>query len=188
MAYISAGIQKFVHPQTIYALVLAHREFVVVWAIAWDIMLVLRFGWVGLGFSVLYETTKGFVFGERFLAEALIVYPIVYLVGLVGNKRTRLDSIVVGVSTWFVVFSREPYIPLALLLLILLYNRTSIAIFLLLSLGTIFIHSPGDYFFNVVTVNTMLVSSANVLQSLAYPILIFSAEAGIFFALSKSVL
>ncbi len=173
MAYLSAVIQKFIQPQTIYALVLAHREFVIFWAMLWDSILVLRFGWVGLGFIFLYEITKGFVFGERFLAEALIIYPIVYLVGLIGKKQSLFDRIVVGISVWFVVFSREPYVPLALLFLMLLGTRTSFVLFLALSLLTLAPLPLRDYFFNVVTVNTMLAKSGNIAASVLYPIAVF---------------
>src|SRR3989344_853097 len=173
MAYISAFIQRFGNPQTIYTLVLQHRLFVIVWAIAWNIFLTLRFGWIGLGFAFLYEVTKGYVFGERFLAEALIVYPLVYLIGLKFKKIYTYEYFIIPIVTWFIVFSREPYIPLALLLFILLYKRVSLVIFLSLSIFTIFFHLPSDYFFNVVTVNGILASSANIIQSFTYPILIF---------------
>ncbi len=173
MAYISATIQRIGQPESIYSLVLQHRLFVLVWSIGWNIVLTLRFGLIGLGFSILYETTKGFLFGERFLAEALIAYPIVYLVGLLWKKMRRFDIILSGIATWFIVFSREPYVPLALFLFALLYRRISFTIFLFLSLITIFIHNPRDYYFNVFTVNTILATSGNIFQSFAYPILVF---------------
>lgn len=171
LAYISAIMQKIGQPENMYALVLQHRMFMISWAIFWDIVLTVRFGWLGVAFSVFYETTKGFLFGERFLAEALIVYPIVYLVGLVGKNITKTEKIFASVFIWFIVFSREPYVPLALLLLI--FVRTHFAVFVVLSLVTIFVHPLKDYFFQVFTVNTVVASEFNILQSLFYPVLIF---------------
>lgn len=171
LAYLSAIIQKIGNPQTIYSLVLAHRLFVLAWSFIWSIILVVRFGWVGVGFAFLYETTKGYLFGERFLAESLIVYPIVYLVGLVGKKISSVERVAAPLLVWFIVFSREPYVPLALVLLFLV--KPSKRIFLVVSLLTIFAHNSRDYFFNVVTINTALAASVNIFQSFAYPILIF---------------
>lgn len=171
LAYLSAFIQKIGTPESIYSLVWQHRLFVIAWSIIWNIFFAFRFGWIGVGFSILYETTKGFLFGERFLAEALIVYPIVYLVGLVGKKISRNERILAAVLVWFVVFSREPYIPLVLLLLFIV--KPNISVFFGLSLVTLFTHPLKDYFFNVVTVNTILATSGNIFRSFAYPALIF---------------
>lgn len=171
LAYISAAVQKNGNPDNMYALVLQHRLFVIAWSIIWNVILTFRFGWMGVGFSVLYETTKGYVFGDRFLAEAIIVYPIVYLIGLIGKKITRFENSFISILIWFIIFSREPYIPLALLLFYLL--KPNIRIFLGLSLGIILLHPLKDYFFQVFTVNTVVTSEFNILQSLFYPVLVF---------------
>ena len=183
LAYLSAFIQKLGSPESMYALVWQHRLMVIAWSIVWDVILVLRFGWVGLGFSFLYETTKGFLFGERFLAEALIVYPLVYLAGLVWEgwkkKLKGLELVFAGIAAWFIIFSREPYVPLGLFLfgIILWENRKNVhgalGIFFVLSLLTIFTYDLRDYFFNVVTVNTSLAATGNIFQSFVYPFLIF---------------
>src|SRR3989344_780100 len=92
-AYISAIIQWVSKPEGIYLLIHQHRMFLVYFSIFMNVLLVLRFGLVVFGFSVLYETTKGYVFGERFLAEALIVYPLVYLLGLLCHPGLDQGSI-----------------------------------------------------------------------------------------------
>lgn len=171
LAYVSAIIQKTGSPENIYALVLHHRLFVIAWAIIWNVALTVRFGWVGLGFAFLYETTKGYLFGERFLAEALIVYPLVYLVGLVGKKISSIERVATAILIWFVIFSREPYILLALFLYVIV--KPSGGVFLGLSLAALLIHNLKDYFFNVVTVNTILAAGGNIFQSFVYPVLIF---------------
>src|SRR4030042_4993493 len=82
-AYISAGIQLGTKPESIYMLLYQHRIFLIYFAIFFDFLLVLRFGIVGFGFALLFETTKGYLFGERFLSESMIIYPLVYVWDLV---------------------------------------------------------------------------------------------------------
>lgn len=191
--YMSALVQRVGKPESLYQLVFQHRMATLVWALAWDVFLTLRFGCVGLGFSFLYETTKGYLFGERFLAEAFIVYPIVYLLALVRTNVSRRELIATAFATWFVIFSREPYVPLALLLfgMILWKKRKnailSLGIFLILSVLTIVVHNPSDYFFNVVTVNTIL-AHGNIFQSVAYPVLVFFGGTWNFFRTIEVVL
>ncbi len=195
MAYMSAAIQFITKPESIYMLVYEHRMFLVYFALAFDIVLIVRFGLVGFLFSFLYESTKGYVFGERFLAEAMVVYPLVYLWILVWQIRehksvTRFDLILSSIFTWFVVFAREPFIPLVLFLYgILLYRYRlkerlwSLLILGILSITTLFIHSIPDYVYNVITVNQLTIATGEItmtkltgtglFQVFFYPLFIF---------------
>ncbi|MBI2404844.1 hypothetical protein HYV22_01540 [Candidatus Gottesmanbacteria bacterium] len=183
-AYMSAAIQFFGKPDGIYLLIHQHRMFIIYFSFIADALLVFRFGLVGLGFAVLFESTKGFLFGEHFLAESMIVYPLVYLLGMIGEIWRRrnisaIELVVVAIFTWFVVFSREPYIPLALAMFGYLlwkhkWNRISLSIFLLMSAVSIGLHSISDYFFNIITVNVSRPGSeGNIWQIIFYPVLIF---------------
>src|SRR5579871_1635124 len=78
MAYISYLIQSLFHPRNLYELILRHRQFVILFGFFGNLFLLLRFGWKASGFIILYELSKFYLFGDRFLAEAIIVYPIVY--------------------------------------------------------------------------------------------------------------
>lgn len=186
-AYISAAIQYLTKPEGIYLLIHQHRMFLIYFSMIADMLLVLRFGLVGFGFALLYETTKGYVFGERFLAEAIIVYPLVYLLGLIGEMWRKKnifggEVLLAGMLTWFVVFSREPYVPLALTLFgYLLWKhkgnkekKVSLSVFLLLSGVTIVIHSFPDYFFNLITVNASRPGTeGNIWLTIFYPLMVF---------------
>ncbi len=174
--YLSALIQRITQPENTYALISAHRMFIVYFSMIADALLVLRFGIVGLAFAFLFESTKGFVFGERFLPEALIVYPTIYLFGLiwyVWKKRGihPTEVLLAAVCAWSIVFLREPYVPLALLLYgIILYSlRTmrvwvvsSLAIFGLLFLITLGSQDLNAYYFNVVTLNKTTIAAQEV--------------------------
>ncbi len=177
MAYLSAAIQRIGAPDSLYGLILQHRMAGIGWAVLWDALLTVRFGWVGLGFSMFYEMTKGHVFGDRFLAEAFIVYPLVYLTGLVFAQRRKqrlsaLEYAGAAAGAWFVIFSREPYVPLALVLFVLLWwparrlraGKLSAALFLTASAVTVLVHPVYDYFFQVVAVNAQTVAAGEIGQ------------------------
>lgn len=198
-AYISAVIQQITKPENIYELLLRSRQFVFIFAFIWEALLIMRFGIIGLAFAVLYELTKFYAFGDRFLAEGLIVYPFVYMTGVLwkphGKKLLSVaDLTIATLSTWFVIFMREPYIPAVLLLygILLMFhtekrNRIIFAgILIVVSIFTILALPFQDYFFNVVTVNkqTVLADTLNqsggggfsVLSSFIYPVLLLLVQ------------
>lgn len=169
MAYISAAIQSLTHPQNLYDLVLKHRQFVFFFGLIMNILLLLRFGYSYIAFPFLYETTKFYIFGDRFLAEGIVIYPLIYLTGIVWKKIHKhnmylFDFIFVGLAGWLVVWTREPYIPLTLFLLaIFLWGKgewkrknISLAIFLILSVITLFYHNISELIFNVFTTNALV--------------------------------
>jgi hypothetical protein len=178
MAYISAGIQYVYHPETPYLLIYNHRMILIWYAILWNLLLIWRFGFSGFLFSVFYETTKAYMFGDRFLAESFITYPLVYTLSICISLYKKLqckiskheqeskfsiyELLFITLCMWFVIFMREPYIFLAIFLygVVLFLTRkkiliiVSLLLFVGLSIGTIFYHSIYDYYFNVITVNT----------------------------------
>lgn len=169
-AYLSTAIQQLTDPQSIYLLIYQHRMVVIWWSIGLGSVLVLRFGLVGVLFVVIYESTKGYVFGDRFLAESFIVYPIVYMAATVfqteQNKYLRTaDVLFAAAGAWFTVFSRLPYAPLGLFLyayILWKYRRgrlwkLSLVLFIAVSLMTVMVHRPDEYFFNVITVTASTV-------------------------------
>lgn len=172
-AYISWAIQTIYQPQSIYELIYRHRMTLIYFFMIADALLVLRFGFAGFAFAMLYETTKGYLFGERFLAESMIVYPMVYLWGIIMSLTNRqklhwVESILTAGAAWFIVFSREPYVPLGLFLFgVYLWcagksRNIALILFVLLSLGTIMFHSPADYWWNVVVANAQSVAGAEI--------------------------
>ena len=168
MAFISAAIQHFTKPDSLYMLIYEHRMFLIYFSIIADIILTLRFGVVGFGFAILFESTKGFIFGDRFLAESLIVYPIIYLWGIAWDflSKKRVSSLEVWLATnltWFVIFTREPYVPLVLCLfgIIIWHVRKTVwvwwgvGLLALMCFVTAVYFGVGDFIYNVFTVNRL---------------------------------
>jgi len=200
MAYISLLIQRYANPINIYGLLLSHRQSLILFSFVFQVLLCWRFGIIGLVSMFIYEFTKFWVFGDRFLAEGYIVYPLIYLIGLmmitIQKRRVySIELIFASVCTWFVVFMREPYIPLALFLFFLIIRKKintpvgfiSLLIFFTLTALLFCLFPVQDYVNNVIILNilTMLKkgltpnhSSMNVfllelLKSFFYPLYIF---------------
>lgn len=196
MAYISYFIQSVSYSENIYAFVLVHRQFIMIFSFLMSLFIVLRFRLVGFLFVLFYELSKFYLFGDRFLAEGIIVYPFVYMMGLLWNKYTntklsRYDYILSAIFAWFIIFMREPYAPLALFIsLLLLWGKSlsvnkniAVLIFLILTLVTLSSLPIKEYIFNVVTVNftTVLKSESQgnnllglgILKVFFYPVFVF---------------
>lgn len=200
MAYISFIIQKIHAWESIYQLILAHRLFIMGFALFFDLLLIMRFRASGMAFVLLFEPTKFYIFGDRFLAEAVIVYPLVYMLGLVWQKIQKRPVFswelpAVAFFTWLIIFMREPFIPLAILLfMVIIWSEKlkktgifSIFLFLLFSLLTLSTLPLSDYFFNVIKVNTAIWIKAdqllgtNIIKIFAYPLyLIVSGDFNFF--------
>lgn len=161
-AYISAWVQKFTRPDSLYALVYQHRMFVFWWSSLWGALLVLRFGLSSALFVVLFEATKWHIFGDRFLGESLIVYPLAYLFttawyAVLGKRTGLVDLVFAAFLTWFVIFTREPYVPLSITLFMLLLwqnrsafaTKVSLVLFLFLTVTTVLQFSLHDYVFQL---------------------------------------
>ncbi len=166
MAYVSFLVQHFGNPVNIYAVVLQHRQFLLLFGFMFNVFLCWRFGITGLVFTLIYEFSKFYVFGDRFLAESFIVYPMVYLTGLglhtLAKKRIyHADIILAAVCLWFVVFMREPYVLAAVFLFAVIIRTVwfkkisfiAIGVFLVLTAGLFTLFPLRDFIYNVVTIN-----------------------------------
>ena len=121
MAYVSFLVQYFSHPQSLYELVLRHRQFLLLFSFTISVLLTVRFRLKAFMFIIMYELTKFYLFGDRFLAEAFVIYPLVYLLGLAWDKFNKIklnktDYILAAIFSWFIIFAREPVVPAVLLL------------------------------------------------------------------------
>lgn len=194
--YISFLIQNLLHPTTLYSLYLDHRMFILFMSFICGSFLLIRMRWIALGFIFIFEISKYYLFGNLFLAESMIVYPLVYLFYLAwrrlqGEAIIWWDLILSAILTWFIVFSREPYIPLALFLFAIILIRrklekwqiVSLAFFLLLSAITLLTVPLKEYFYQAVYVSyaTVFLDQIHKTQSgvvgpisiLFYPFVVF---------------
>lgn len=182
MVYLSAVIQRLAHPINIYDLVLRHRQSLFLFGLAADILLILRFGLAGFLFSVFYESTKFYIFGDRFLAEAFIIYPFVYLLGIAINKFTKQkiykgEFIISAILTWFIFIMREPYIPAVIFIyIVLIWNKNflrekiiSIFIFLSLLVLSLPLLNLRNYIYDVFFVSSKAIASVEINREKLFP-------------------
>ncbi len=183
-AYLSLLIQNFIHPQNLFELVLRHRQTLFFFGFLFNLLLLIRFGFPAFLFSIFFEFTKFYIFGDRFLAEGILVYPLSYLVFLSWEKLQKAklkkyDLILAAIFSWAVVFLREAFIPIAVILFIYIlspfkfqkHKIIPISIFLVLCALTLLSVNPKDYFFELVTVNQgFFTKEPDILKSLFYPL------------------
>lgn len=193
--YLSTIIQAITSPQNIFELVLRHRQFILLFGFFFNIILILRFGLKVLLFTIIFEFSKFYIFGDRFLGDGMIVYLFIYLGGLVFLKLEKkkihsIDYILAPIFCWLIIFTRSPYVPAAIFTyLFFLWScplktiaKNSLILFVGLSLFTILVHDVNEYFFNVVVFNYQANLPAegksgmfgpNMIQSFLYPLYIF---------------
>lgn len=201
MAYISAAIQYVTHPQTLFELVKYHRIAALVFADICGSLLILRFGFplfVSLG---IFELTKFYIFGDRFLAEGMIVYPMIYLCLLAVQavqKRNvyAWEYALAAICSWFIFWMREPFMPWSVVALGILFfcelrdtkNRKplwiGLGIFLLVHVVTVLLLPIKEYMFNVIAVNLQQEVAVQpwtlhtVLQIIFYPVFVLFGGSG----------
>jgi hypothetical protein len=178
LSHISYYIQLLSKPQSFYELAQIHRISVIVFSLICSIGLVIRFRFIGMAFTIFFELTKFYLFGSLFLAESFIVYPIAYMTVLIilsSAKKlyiTTYDIFLSAFLTWFVIFMREPYIPLVIVqfgIILSLARRTEVrkklisaGLLLVLSFITLVSHPLKEYFYQVVTLNSQTVASSEL--------------------------
>lgn len=195
MAPISEFVFWATKPQNLFEIVLRHRQFVMLFGLVSEVLLIIRFGPIALPFALFYELTKFYIGGDRFLAEGLIVYPMTYLLGIAFEKFYKknllaVDYFTAALSLWFILFIREPYtLAAAFLFGIILWNkkywkikRLALLLLAALSFLTLFSYNVSEFFYNVVYVNQTTLAAENadtgflgiqIYRSFVYPILIF---------------
>lgn len=177
-AYISYLIQFLFSPSTAYQLVLYHRVFIFAVSVVMGALIIYRFRVAGFLFVLFYELTKYYLFGYRFLGEAIVVYLLVYLFGLFWDRLSKkeistAEYFLSAIFAWFVIFTREPYVPVALVLFaVILWDKNigkikylPLALFLGLSALTLFTVPLDEYFFNVFTVNAKTIGAIEVYEN-----------------------
>ncbi len=127
VAYIlSSNLQQITNPENLYTLVKKHREFMIAWSVIWVSMLVFRFGWPLIVFSLVYEQLKFFIFGNLFLSESLAVYPLIYLMSCVmftKNINSSLEILWIGFCLGLSALLLLPIWPLLFLSSILIFLK-----------------------------------------------------------------
>lgn len=157
LTYIfSLIVHKYYHPSNTYLLVNKHREAMIVWSAAWSLFLVFYFGLGALIAISIYELTKIYLMGNLFLAEAQIVYPLMFLGGLIifHRKINKFELLFTGFCLGLSIFLLSPTWPAVVFLFFLmlyqhrdnLYHTVKyllVGILVLLFVILIFVSSSG---------------------------------------------
>ncbi len=190
MAYASWVIQTLTHPTSLYQLVVYHRLAIIGYTGIMGGLLIVRFGSIGALFLLLYEGTKYYLYGYQFIGEAIIVYPLVYMLALLWESFSlkplkRLDWYAMAIWGALIFWTREPYIPvMAGIMGVFIwkhknvsYLKQTIALFLLLLLVPFFWIPRAEYIRQVIMINTTAAGAAihvsNLLYAWFYPVMIF---------------
>ncbi|OGH47766.1 MAG: hypothetical protein A3A51_05035 [Candidatus Levybacteria bacterium RIFCSPLOWO2_01_FULL_39_10] len=193
LAYLSFFVQTATNPQNLYELLLRHIQTVLLWSFLFNILIVYRFRFAGILFVIIFELSKYYLFGYKFLAESFIVYPMVYMAGLVLYKYLNksiydIEYLLGPMFTWFIIFSREPFIPSSLIMLALLIGipktkikKISVLTLIVISSISLLFLPFDEYLYSITSLNydAIIKNEAEesgllgVITSIFYPIIIF---------------
>jgi hypothetical protein len=118
LVYLSSqALQTVTQPNSIYVLIKTHRLAMFVYGALWSVILVWRFGLVGLLFSLVMEGLKYYGFGNLWLMESMAIYPSVYILGRMIEGfwssiwPKKWETIMIGFSSFLVLFNLVPLWP-----------------------------------------------------------------------------
>lgn len=155
--FLSAAVQKAVEPQGVFGLIKTHRTVVFLWAFLWSLLLVRRLGKKSLIPIIIFEIIKYLVLGYQFLAESLVVYPLMYLFGAFYDQliedEVKPEDFGLGVlSIGSVLFSLPLAIPVFLMMGLRYFfhkgkglSRFALGVLLVVGIMMMLIN-PSDYF------------------------------------------
>lgn len=136
---LSASLQLITDPQNIEMLVRRHRQFMILYSVAWSLILIWRFRERIIPPLIIFEASKFFLLGSHFLSESLAVYPILYLVLflLESRKPKTFEFFISGLFISFSAFMLAPAWPMLGVYLILLIwiKRVRVKEFVFIAVG-----------------------------------------------------
>lgn len=123
--FLSSLVQKVLKPDNILMLVKYHRIFVYGWSMGWWLLIIMCFGgWVLIPMVIL-ETIKIIYLGNLFLAESLVLLPMIFLgLWLIEEKKSSLGSaLFLGMLTAFCGLTLAPIWPALTLIIVTFWLR-----------------------------------------------------------------
>lgn len=193
LTYLPSALAQWVfQPKTLFTLFKTGRETILILGLLGGVWLTFQYGFIALPFILFYEFTKYFLFGNLFLSESLIIYPLVYLLGecykitFYSYKPKNWQVIGFAFATFFISFNLLPMLP-ALMLLGLIYlikikQKKLLIVSLIIPTVLLFIFiNPIDYFRETVYYNwkytlpylSPVGNNYNFLRLLIFPLLSF---------------
>jgi len=166
--FLSSLTQKAVKPTTLFTLIKSGREAVFLYSFIASLFLFFYFGPIFLLFSLFFELTKFFIFGNLLLSESLVVYPLVFILGesfrtvFFKKPPKSWQGFIFGLCNFLIFFNLLPLIPgiLAFDIIFLLKTKKLKSFLVGLILPTILLFlfvNPLDYFRETIVYNVKYV-------------------------------
>ena len=165
MFVISGSVQNTFSVDNILMVIKRHREFMIAWSILWFLILTARFGWPLLLTGTVIELVRITLLGNLFLAESLVVYPLLYLVAhlFLAPSHVRLaEKLFLASIFWLLWFSLTPLWPVLMVISFLMGykvfgDKQFLYIFLILGFISLIalmqITTIYDYLYNALYIN-----------------------------------
>lgn len=182
LVLLSATLQKIARPKNILFLVKYHRVAVFLYSALWSLFLTFKFGYPALIFTLLYEFSKFALLGNLFLAETLVVYPIIFISStiykLLKDKSPAFSELILCcASLIFIQLTLLPLTPLTCLafsLIIIKLKKNErvkfLKILLVLIIFTIFLLSPFISFTGYIKDTVLITLFEFIPQEASYPL------------------
>lgn len=159
---VSALVQNTLKTNNILMLIKYHRFFVFGWSMGWWLLMILCFGGWIFGPMIILETVKIIYLGNLFLAESLVLLPIIFVgLWLIDNKNNNYGSaFLLGIITAFCGLTLAPLWPVLILVIVTFWWRWKDKRIVAMIIGALFliglIASKVDilgYFENAIYIN-----------------------------------
>ncbi len=111
---MSAALQASFDQNTTFLLIKRHREFILIFSFIFITYLTLKFGLAALMAGVFLELSKFTLLGNLFLAESLVIYPVIYLILTVfrlytsDKKLSNVDLVICSILLGFISLTLAP--------------------------------------------------------------------------------
>ena len=167
---LSSGIQKLYQADAIYSLIKIHRITILAYSAFYSLILIYSVGLLPvIIFVVIFELTKTALLGNLFLAESLVVYPVVFIIASIYKAYRKIklqtwEKFIFYLSLLIIQLTFLPLTPFVLLSFFLLFYyfskrerlsaiKTLIALLILSILGLSLFVSPLGYIKDTVLTN-----------------------------------
>lgn len=187
--WISSAVHYITQPNSIYELIRNHRLFIIFWSFLWGLFLTYRFGKFTFFSIAIFELTKIYLFGNLFLAESLVVYPLIYLIASILVNTNKYDLVIFPFVFLLSFLLLAPIWPLLILVLLVFTNRAGIyktaklfvPAIIFFGLMFLFTSDPLKYFKNTIYLNLFHYIphessgfESNLLKPFISPLMVFS--------------
>src|SRR3989344_5025879 len=111
----SAIVQKITKPNSIFLLIKRHREFIFLFSATTFLILTLKYGYIAVVMAIFWELTKSVFLGNLFLAEAIVIpllqFLVIFTLRLADSQKKQVGKVelfLVILGLIFIFFTSLP--------------------------------------------------------------------------------